>query len=59
MRRCTETPNRPSLPLGWALLDEPFVVDVREPVEFAAWSIPSAVNIPLGELEARGLGGAD
>jgi len=33
--------------------DQPFVVDVREPVEFAAWSIPSAVNIPLGELEAR------
>ena len=33
--------------------DEPFVVDVREPVEFTAWSIPSAVNIPLGELEAR------
>ena len=33
--------------------DEPFVVDVREPVEFAAWSIPSAVNIPLGELAER------
>jgi len=33
--------------------DQPFVVDVREPVEFAAWSIPSAVNIPIGELEAR------
>ena len=31
----------------------PFVVDVREPLEFAAWSIPSAVNIPLGELAAR------
>ena len=33
--------------------DQPFVLDVREPNEFAAWSIPSAVNIPLGELEAR------
>ena len=33
--------------------NEPFVVDVREPVEFAAWSIPSAVNIPMGELVAR------
>jgi len=33
--------------------DEPFVVDVRERVEFAAWSIPSAVNIPLGELAER------
>jgi glyoxylase-like metal-dependent hydrolase (beta-lactamase superfamily II) len=33
--------------------DQPLVLDVREPVEFAAWSIPSAVNIPIGELEAR------
>ncbi|HVA08039.1 MAG TPA: MBL fold metallo-hydrolase [Acidimicrobiales bacterium] len=33
--------------------DEPVVVDVREPDEFAAWSIPSAVNIPLSELERR------
>ncbi len=31
----------------------PFVVDVREPFEFAEWAIPSAVNIPLGELSAR------
>jgi glyoxylase-like metal-dependent hydrolase (beta-lactamase superfamily II) len=33
--------------------DEPVVIDVREPAEFAAWSIPSAVNIPLGELDSR------
>lgn len=33
--------------------NEPFVVDVREPLEFAAWSIPTSVNIPLGDLEAR------
>ena len=33
--------------------DEPYVVDVREPVEFAAWSIPSAINIPLGDLAER------
>jgi glyoxylase-like metal-dependent hydrolase (beta-lactamase superfamily II)/rhodanese-related sulfurtransferase len=33
--------------------DEPFIVDVREPDEFAAWSIPGAVNIPLAELPAR------
>ena len=32
---------------------EPFVLDVREPSEFAAWSIPGAVNIPLDELAAR------
>ena len=33
--------------------DTPSVVDVRDPAEFAAWSIPSAVNIPLDELRAR------
>ncbi|MDA8291200.1 MAG: rhodanese-like domain-containing protein [Actinomycetota bacterium] len=33
--------------------NEPFLLDVREPDEFAAWSIPSAVNIPLGQLPAR------
>ncbi len=33
--------------------DEPFVLDVREPEEFAVWSIPSAVNIPLAELGVR------
>ena len=36
--------------------NEPFVVDVREPLEFAAWSISDSVNIPLGELEERGVG---
>ena len=38
--------------------DEPFVVDVREPVEFAAWSIRSAVNIPLAEFAGARLGGS-
>ncbi|MCX7620110.1 MAG: rhodanese-like domain-containing protein [Acidimicrobiales bacterium] len=32
---------------------EPFVLDVREPEEVAAWSIPGAVNIPLGDLATR------
>ena len=31
----------------------PFLLDVREPDEFAEWVIPGAVNIPLGQLEAR------
>jgi len=29
------------------------LIDVREPDEFAAWSIPRALNIPLGELAER------
>jgi glyoxylase-like metal-dependent hydrolase (beta-lactamase superfamily II) len=33
---------------------EPFIVDVRDPDEVAEWSIPGAVNIPLGQLGARG-----
>ena len=33
--------------------DEPFLVDVREPAEVAEWSIPGAVNIPLGQLTGR------
>jgi glyoxylase-like metal-dependent hydrolase (beta-lactamase superfamily II)/rhodanese-related sulfurtransferase len=31
----------------------PVLVDVREPEEFVAWSIPGARNIPLGELGTR------
>jgi rhodanese-related sulfurtransferase len=31
----------------------PFVLDVREPSEFAAGSVPGAVNIPLGQLRDR------
>jgi glyoxylase-like metal-dependent hydrolase (beta-lactamase superfamily II)/rhodanese-related sulfurtransferase len=33
--------------------DSPFVLDVRNPDEHAAWSIPSARNIPLSELADR------
>ena len=33
--------------------DEPLVLDVRQPEEVAAWAIPGAVNIPLGELATR------
>ena len=31
----------------------PFVLDVRNPDEHDAWSIPTSVNIPVGELPAR------
>ena len=30
-----------------------FVLDVREPAEFAGGSVPHAVNIPLGQIRAR------
>ena len=33
---------------------EPFILDVREPEEFAEWAIPGALNVPLGQLAARG-----
>jgi glyoxylase-like metal-dependent hydrolase (beta-lactamase superfamily II) len=33
--------------------DEPYVLDVRNPDEFAEWSIPSATNVPLAELADR------
>ena len=33
--------------------EAPFLLDVREPDEFAEWTIPNAVNIPLGTLESR------
>ena len=39
-----------------ALLDTeaaPYLLDVREPDEFAEWAIPGAHNIPLGQLEER------
>lgn len=32
---------------------EPLVLDVREPEEFGAWSIPGSVNVPLGDLGGR------
>jgi glyoxylase-like metal-dependent hydrolase (beta-lactamase superfamily II)/rhodanese-related sulfurtransferase len=36
-----------------ALLDGAFALDVREPNEFAAGHVTDAINIPLGQLEAR------
>lgn len=40
---------------SWSDLKETaaFVLDVREPREFAAGSIPHAINIPLGQLRER------
>ncbi len=33
--------------------DAPYLVDVRNPDEYAEWRIPSAVNVPLSELPDR------
>jgi glyoxylase-like metal-dependent hydrolase (beta-lactamase superfamily II)/rhodanese-related sulfurtransferase len=33
--------------------DALYLVDVREPAEFADWAIPGAVNIPVGQLASR------
>lgn len=30
-------------------------VDVREPAEFAAAAIPGSINVPLGQVQLRGL----
>lgn len=33
--------------------EEPFLLDVRSPEEFAGWAIPGAVNVPIEELGYR------
>ncbi len=35
------------------LLARCVLVDVRDPVEFAAGHVPGSINVPLGELDAR------
>jgi rhodanese-related sulfurtransferase len=39
--------------IGDARAETPFLLDVREPWEFAQARVPGAVNIPLGQLAAR------
>ena len=38
---------------SWAAARDGFILDVREPNEFAAEYVPQAVNIPLPQLRAR------
>lgn len=46
--------NRRTVPVyADALPEDALLLDVREPEEFAAGTIPGAVNIPLGELRNR------
>jgi NADPH-dependent 2,4-dienoyl-CoA reductase/sulfur reductase-like enzyme/rhodanese-related sulfurtransferase len=45
---------RGDMPLAhWTRLDGGFLLDVRNPPELAAASVPGALNIPLPELRAR------
>ena len=45
---------RGDMPLiHWNSAESGFLLDVREPTELAVENVPSAVNIPLGELRAR------
>lgn len=39
--------------LSEILQNNPFLVDVRTPQEFAAGTVPGAINIPLDEVEKR------
>ncbi|MGI6559688.1 MAG: FAD-dependent oxidoreductase [Limnochordia bacterium] len=39
--------------VNWDEIGERFVLDVREPSEYAKGHIPGAVNIPLGQLRER------
>ncbi len=39
--------------LGVSLAEQPFLLDVRTPQEFAAGHIPRAVNIPVDDLRSR------
>lgn len=36
-----------------AVADDGVIIDVRSALEYNAWHIPDAVNVPLGELRAR------
>ena len=40
-------------PLKKALSEGAFLVDVRTPAEFAAGSVPGAINIPLDQVESQ------
>jgi len=45
---------RGDMPVGhWGAADAGFLLDVRNPPELAAESVPGAVNIPLPQLRAR------
>ncbi len=45
--------SRNTKPSATASLNEPIVVDVRTPQEFAGGAYPGAINIPLDELQMR------
>lgn len=48
------SPELPPVPEVSELPDDPLLIDVREPHEFAGIRIPGAVNVPLGEVLTGG-----
>ena len=45
--------DHPATDYASALINDAQLIDVREPDEVAAGTLPGAVNIPLGSLEDR------
>ncbi len=45
--------DHPAADYPSAVIDGAQLVDVREPDEVAAGTLPGAINIPLGELDGR------
>lgn len=49
----SESVNETGVKLSETLKKGAFLVDVRTPQEFAAGSVPGAINIPLDQVESR------
>ncbi|HEX4413143.1 MAG TPA: FAD-dependent oxidoreductase [Lacipirellulaceae bacterium] len=45
--------DHPQIDVEYVLAQEPYLVDVRTPEEFAGGHFPKAVNIPIDDLRAR------
>jgi rhodanese-related sulfurtransferase len=45
--------DHPQIDVEYVLAQEPYLVDVRTPEEFAGGHFPNAINIPVDDLRAR------
>jgi rhodanese-related sulfurtransferase len=45
--------DHPQIDVEYVLEQDPYLLDVRTPEEFAAGHFPSAINIPVDELRSR------